>query len=306
VAGEGVIVAVVADLVDLAVVMQAAAVRGVVGNRRTNNSMKKIIFAVGLLLITSGIVTAQSIRTVTGKKFGVTILNTTITNMSMMGQDLEMNIGSNAEQEYEVKTVTASGFSLLLTLKRITGSASVMGQEQKFDSDDEATRNIPGMGELFKQINKQQEIKVENGKTISSGDTTAAVSGMGMNLGNLLDVSNLFLTVPIAQLKQGYSWTDSSISENTRTVNQYLVTSTANQQVEVKVSTDTKIKATLQQGGVEVKQDMKGFSTATRLYDSSNGLLISEKLSLEMTGTAEVMGMNAPMTVKTTITTTVK
>ena len=268
--------------------------------------MKKIFFTAGLLLIASGIVTAQAIRTAAGKKFGVTIVNTTATNMSMMGQDLEMNIGSNAVQEYEVKTITASGYSLLLTQKRISGSASVMGQEQKFDSDDEATRNIPGMGELFKQINQQQEIKVENGKTISSGDTTATFSGMGMNLSNLLDVTKLFLTVPAAQLKQGYSWADSSISENTRTVNQYLVTSTANQQVEVKVSTDTKIKATLLQGGVEVKQDMKGFSTATRLYDSSNGLLISEKLSLEMTGTAEVMGMNAPMTVKTTITSTVK
>ena len=291
---------------DLVAVMPAVAVPVAAGNMKTNNSMKKIIFAGGCLLISSGIVTAQSIRIATGKKFGVTILNATVTNMSMMGQDLEMNIGSNAEQEYEVKTVTASGFSLLRTQKRITASASVMGQEQKFDSDDEAARDIPGMGELFKQINKQQEIKVENGKTVSSGDTVSAVSGMGMNLGNLLDVSKLFLTVPAAQLKQGYSWADSSISENTRTVNQYLVTSTANQQVEVKVSTDTKIKATLQQGGVEVKQDMKGFSTATRLYDSSNGLLISEKLSLEMTGTAEVMGMNAPMTVKTTITTTVK
>jgi hypothetical protein len=299
-------VAVVADLAGLVVVMPVVAVPVAVGNIKTNNSMKKIFFTAGLLLIASGIVTAQAIRTAAGKKFGVTIVNTTATNMSMMGQDLEMNIGSNAVQEYEVKTITASGYSLLLTQKRISGSASVMGQEQKFDSDDEATRNIPGMGELFKQINQQQEIKVENGKTISSGDTTATFSGMGMNLSNLLDVTKLFLTVPAAQLKQGYSWADSSISENTRTVNQYLVTSTANQQVEVKVSTDTKIKATLLQGGVEVKQDMKGFSTATRLYDSSNGLLISEKLSLEMTGTAEVMGMNAPMTVKTTITSTVK
>jgi hypothetical protein len=264
------------------------------------------LFFTSVLTLAACVSNAQSIKVPVGKTFTVTMVNTNITNMSMMGQDVEMNTSGSTMQECAVKSITDSGYSLLLTQKKISGSVSVMGQENKFDSDDSSSQNTPGMSEAFKLINKTQEIKVVNGKTTTSDGINGIFAKVGMSPDNMMDVTKFFLTIPVAKIKQGYSWSDSTISETVKIVNQYIITGIADQQISINVSTDTKINMTMKQGEMDVKTNMKGFSTATRVYDMNNGLLVNEKVSLEMTGTAEIMGMSAPMTTKGTLTTTIK
>lgn len=271
---------------------------------RNADVMKKILFAGCLLLVTAATYT-QSIKVPPGKKITVSLNNTSTTTMSVMGQSVESLVVMNAVQEYTVQSVSQTGYTLLFVPKKISGSVSVMGQEQKFDSEDTTAKGSQPMEALNKLMNKPEHITVENGQPTFDGQINNTLSSIGMSSSDLLDFGKLFFfNLPDAQVKQGYSWSDSSVSENNRVVNQYVITDIHNGQVEVRVSTDSKIRTTVKQAGMELKEDMKGFSTALRVY--ANGLLVSEKVSLTMAGTAEIMGMSAPMTIVSTITTNVK
>ena len=266
--------------------------------------MRKTLFLPIALLITL-VAGAQNIRVAVGKKCKMLTDTKTISGMSIMGQQVDISSNSKAIAEIEIKTINPNGYTLSATLKRITGSVNAMGQEQSFDSDDESTRNNPQMAEAFKMLNQSRELTVNNGKTITNEEVANFLTQMG-GAENLVDAVKLILAVPVNQLKQGYHWSDSSVSAESSMINQYIITKADTKQVEVTVNTDLKINGTIKQAGMEIKQKMMGATTAIRVYTISNGLLISEISSIDMTGSAEVMGMSAPVTVKGTITTTIE
>ena len=265
--------------------------------------MHKFSFLCVTLLI-AGIINAQNIRVAMGKKYKVLTDTKTISGMAIMGQQADVNTNSTSIVEIEVKQINAHGYTLASSLKRITGSVNAMGQEQNFDSDNESNRNDPQMSEVFKMLNQPQEITVENGKTISKTELSSYTPQLAGD--NSVDAAKLILALPQNQLKKGYHWADSIISAETSVINQYTITNVENTQVEVTVNTDLKISGTIKQSGIEIKQKMTGNTTSLRIYNTSSGLLISERSSIDMSGTAEVMGMSAPVTVKGTIMTTVE
>ncbi len=261
--------------------------------------MKKYFLITALLgaLMTAN---AQSISVPPGKKFIVTAANTSSISVSVMGQTIDNVTDITSIQDYTVKSVGPKGYTLILVPKRVSGTVSVMGQEQKFDTDDEASKEAPLTSGSGNVINKPQEIIIENGKVISaSAEFSNVLAAIGMS-DNGYGFSEFFLTRPESQLKQGSSWADSVVTETVRFVNQYVVTSVTDQQVEIRITTDMKMNALMKQAGMEVKSNMKGFSTATRIYDRKTGLMIIEKRATEMTGMADAMGVNAPMTIKST------
>lgn len=261
------------------------------------------IFSAGVTLFITVIVSAQQVRVAAGKKCKMVTDTKMSTGMSMMGQEVEVESTGAAFSDIEIKTVSSNGFSMIATVKRMKGSVNAMGQEQRFDSDDESVRNNPQMTEVFKTLNRPQEIAVENGKASNNGELGTVMSQYS---GALTDVAKLVLTIPVDLLEQGYRWSDSSISEEARVINQYVVTKTDDAQIEVTVSTDSKISGAVKQGGMEVKQNMRGAIISSRIYQKINGFLVSEKSVVDLSGTAEIMGMNSPVTVKGTITTTVE
>jgi len=268
--------------------------------------MHKLSFLLITLFIT-GAVGAQSIRVAAGKKFKVVSDAKTISGTSVMGQQMDASTHSTSITEYEIKTVNANGYTLVSAIKRITGSLNVMGgQEQNFDSDDESSRNNPEMADAFKMIDQKQEVTVDNGKTVNKGEGANLLSQISGGTDNLYDAAKLILSIPVNQLKEGYHWSDSSFSAESDMISQYTITKTGNAQVEITVNIDLKINGTIKQAGMEIKQKMQGTTTAIRLYNMVSGLLISEKSSVDMTGSAEMMGMNVPVTVKGTIETTVE
>ncbi len=257
-----------------------------------------------ITLLAAGIINAQNIRLTIGKKYKVFTETKTISGMTIMGQQADVNASSTNIIEIEIKQINTHGYTLASSLKRITGSVNAMGQEQNFDSDNESNRNDPQMAEVFKMLNQPQEITVEHGKTISKTELSNYTPQIGGD--NSVDAAKLILALPQEQLKQGYHWADSIVSAETSVINQYTITKVEKALVEVTVNTDLKISSTIKQSGIEIKQKMTGSTTSVRIYNTSNGLLISERSSIDMSGTAEVMGMNAPVTVKGTIMTTVE
>ncbi len=248
------------------------------------------------LLVIGG--NAQAIRVPAGKKFQAVVNNIATTTVTVMGQSVENVTNITVVHEYTVTGVTATGYSLSLFVKKVNGTVSIMGQEQKFDSDNESTRNSPQMAGAMELIGKPQEIKVENGHVVASESMDKILSTIGGSGAGQNDFIMLLFMPSISDLKQGAAWADSTVSPELKIVNQYLVTHITDQQVEMRVTADTKINSTIKQAGMEMQSDMKGFSNATRVYDRKTGLLISEKVASEMAGTAEAMGLKAPMTIK--------
>lgn len=232
--------------------------------------------------------------------------NTSTTTFTVMGQSIDNTTDMNSVQDYSVQNVHATGYTLLMTTKKISGSVSVMGQEKKFDSDDEAIKKSPQMAGPLSVIGKSQEIKVENGKVTASEDMSKVLSRFGMSTDIEEGFATLFFMPDMPGIRQGSSWADSTISATFKVINQYIVTAVTETQVELRVTSDSKMNMTINQAGMTMQTDMKGFSTSTRSYDKRTGLLITEKRAAEMTGTAEGMGVKAPMNIKSTSLITIK
>jgi hypothetical protein len=264
----------------------------------------RTLFIWALLAVTNNI-NAQNNKITIGKKYTMVTETKTSSAMSLMGQQVDIDGNVTAVADIAFQTISnANTYKLLLTVKRLKGSIGGMGQQQGFDSDDEGTKNNPLLGEMLKAINQPQEMSVENGQTVSKENGNEVFSQMGNT--NTIDVSKLQLGLKGNQINEGYRWSDSTISELSKQINHYRISKILNNEVEVTVNTDMKINGTIKQSGIEMKQNLIGSSTSVRLYNQLNGLLISEKSAIEMTGTTEIMGMSGPLTFKGSTVTTVK
>jgi hypothetical protein len=115
---------------------------------------------------------------------------------------------------------------------------------------------------------------------------------------NTEDANRFFLLLDPANIIQGYQWSDSSITADLRTVNHYTVMAVTASEVELNVTTDTRILTVTKMQEMEIKQTMKGYTTAKRWYQRSNGLLSKEIATTDMTGNTETAESNSPMSLK--------
>ncbi len=269
------------------------------------NMLHKTASLLLLLLLASSHITAQSNKTIIGKKYRVITETITNSGMSLMGQQVDItgNVSTTADVEFQTVT-NANTYQLLLTVKRLKGVVGAMGQQQDFDSDDEATRNNPLLKEMLKSINQPQEMLVVNGQTLAVENQNDVMSQLGN--ANTIDVSKLVLALTPKQIIQGFQWSDSTSSENAKQINHYIISKIANSEIEISVSTEMKMNGTIKQSGIEMNQNTMGTSRSVRLYNQLNSLLISEKTAIEMTGTSEIMGMSGPLVFKSSINTMVK
>ena len=166
--------------------------------------IKKIVLICSVISLSTAI-HAQQIKLPVGTKFQLlSSMNTTV-NVSSMGQDMEITSSGKIVQEFTVHTISANGYSILFSVKKISGGTSIMGQEQNFDSDDSTTRNLPGMDQVLNTLNKEEEIKVENGVMIGEIKSLKNIPGISNN-SSADNFTKLFLTIPESQMKEGYRW----------------------------------------------------------------------------------------------------
>ncbi len=246
---------------------------------------------------------AQSIKLAVGKKFQIQFDSKMTMSLPIGGENMETVVSGQNFSSCEVKAVTNTGFTLILTTKRVKGSTSVMGEDNAFDSDDPATTSNPLAAGAIKMIGVPQEMVIENGVTTSGGALASVVS----NLGAGLDMSSYFLTLKDEKIKEGYQWTDSAGGgENMHVFNQYTITKADAEQVDVSINSDMVINGTITQNGMELKQNMKGNYIKARIFDRKTGLLMSEKTTVTMTGNMEAMGNEIPISMKGSMATAIK
>lgn len=264
--------------------------------------MKKLIIASTIVLLATNM-NAQTVNVSAGKKIQSVSSITLTTTVSQMGQEMEIPTTANVNMDFDVKSISGKTIALSGNVKKIVGSVKMMGNEQTYDSDDPATANNPQMAEALKNLNKPSDISVVAGKTSLPKDITDITASQ-----NSEDVANyLFIPVDAASVKEGYTWSDSaSTAEGSKALNNYTVTKVSKEEVIITVVNTNKIITTKQQMGMEVKVNMQGGSTATRVYDVASGVLKTVNGSFISSGNNEVMGNSIPVSIKGTATVTVK
>lgn len=257
------------------------------------------------MLALGGTLFAQSIKLPTGKKMSITIESKLESSTTIMGNQMDIENATSNFTDYEVKTVSDTGYTMNMVLKRVKASVVMSGQEQSFDSDDDAARNNPQLAELFGMINKPNEVEVGAHGASVKGDIGTKAIQMGIPVNENDQAKFILLQNELIKLVQGNQWIDSTLSEGNRMVNEYTISKTDDLTAEVLVKTTLQVNNTLKQFGMDVKQSLHGTVNSKRLYNKSNGQLIKEASELAISGTMDMMGQSAPMSIKGTITTTV-
>jgi hypothetical protein len=237
---------------------------------------------------------AQTINVSAGKKIQTVSVITLTTTVNQMGTEMVIPTTANVNIDFDMKSVTNKKITLTSTLKRISGDITVMGNEQKYDSNDSATAVNPMAAEALKDLNKPKDITIEVGKSVLSNDISGAQSGEEI-------ANGLFIPINASTAKEGFSWSDSIIStEGSKMVNNYTLIKISKEEAVVKVITTNSIVTTRQQMGMEVKVNMQGTTEGMRTYDVSTGVLKSSSNTFTSSGNNEIMGNSIPVTIKGT------
>lgn len=267
--------------------------------------MRKILMA-SLMLGSIIAVKAQQIKLPVGKKFQVIteVKGNNVT--SMMGQDMEMSNTSTVYLDHELKFVGTNKFSMGVIIKRITASVSMMGQEQSFDSDDEAVRSNPALADAFKSLGKEAEITIDAGKVTMQGEMLEALKTIPGAASEGNDMGRVFLMLKDDEIKEGYTWTSNTSSESGTAETSNTIQKVTDKEIQVLSNSTVKVSSTMTQNGMEIKQKTEGAVKSTRIYDRATGLMISEMSTGDIKGNMEVMGQQMPMTSKIETKTSVK
>ena len=263
--------------------------------------MKKSIL-VAALFAAAFTTSAQAPKMPAGTKFKVVTESNNITSMSMMGQDIELSNGSKIYEAIELKSVSGATYHLSSSITRIAGSVSAMGNEQKFDSEDASLKSNPMLAEQLKVLNKPIDYTIENGKVVNTA------SGLGSEVLNALlgqnngtsDQAKYFLTLPAASIKASHQWSVAINKPESSTESLFVIAEVTDTDISVNVLTNVKLATTLNQNGMEIKQNTQGTIKAKRVYDAKTGLLKSETSTGGLKGTMNVMGQDAPIDLKIT------
>jgi hypothetical protein len=239
---------------------------------------------------------AQSIKLPAGKKFTITSNTDNLVEITVMDQHMQMHSDGLVQLSYEIMSVSPKGYTMQVIPTRMSSTLMVNGRDQKIDTDSATDRNNPIYAKLFELMNHPQKIEVNENKVITNSQL-AEFNQTGLQE----DPFKYFLNVSEANLHNGFQWTDSSINEKSKITNQYIVVQITDSTVTLNVNTDFNIHNTVEQGGMNIEQNLKGFSTGKRIYRRQNGLLKEEVIDMTISGSTETNEMSSPITMKLTI-----
>ena len=261
--------------------------------------MKKVIVSAALLIAVA--TQAQVSKITVGKKVQIESTAKVTTKVSVMGQEMEMPMNMTMLIDLNAKAVEANTLNAGVTLKKVSGSMSMMGQETKFSSDDKKIANNPQAADLLKNLNKEDEVLLEDGKVKSK----ASIGTNGLPT-NTEFAKMVFLTLAAENIKEGFKWTEEAAADGSKTNTIYTITKITASEIEVTATTNIKVEGTIQQMGMDMKQNLTGTMTSVRIYDVTTAILKGDASKLEMSGTILVMGNEAPISMTSISTTTVK
>ncbi len=264
--------------------------------------MKRIIITT-VCLATSLIVFSQT--SAVGKQIDIVQTQKLSTGVSMMGQEMEIPSTGIIYANIVVNKADSKNTTITSTVKRMTGSVSMMGQDQNFDTDDKASGSNPMAAEVLKKLNKPEELTIVNGRVAGQEEDFNSLITPGIS-----SVANiLFLPREALIKKEGDKWTVEEIGKKNaanKCITIYTISKTTSSEIEITANSSIAIDGTMQMMGNDVKQKINGSLISVCSYNKETGILLGAAQSINMSGTIEIMGSNAPVTSKGTITIAVK
>lgn len=253
----------------------------------------KYIYFFALIALQFSVGNAQSLKLPVGKKFTVNSITSNLAEVTVMDNHMQMQNDGTIQTVYELTAVTNTGYTMQVTPLRMNYVIVMNGMEQKIDTDNPTDKANPMYAQVMDIMNHPQTIEVENDKVVKNSKL-ALLNQTGMQDDN----SRLFLTVPSSNLHVGYQWMDSTKSETSNVVNQFIVMQLTDSTVSVHVKSDFSIHNNVEQAGMKMEQNLKGFSSGDRTYNKFNGLLKEEILDMDISGSTETQQMSSPITMK--------
>lgn len=256
----------------------------------------KYLFFITVLLVQINIGAAQSIKLPVGAKFSISTSTDNLVEITMMDQHMQMHCDGKVKLTFEIMSVSTNGYSMQVTPKHMVSTVMVNGRDQKIDTDSASDRNNPIYAKIFELMGHSQTIEVKDNMVIKNSQL-AEFNQTGIQD----DPTKFFLNLAASDLHNGFQWTDSSVNEKSKVANQYIVIQITDTTVTVNVNSDFSNHNTVTQGEITIEQNLKGFSTATRIYNKQNGLLNEETTDITISGSTETNEMTSPITMKLTI-----
>ncbi len=244
-----------------------------------------------------------------GSKYKVENVMKSTNTMEMMGQSMEITADVNLHSQVDVAEKTAEGYKLVTKVTRMVTAANMMGQTVNYDSDKPEDRESE-IGKLMSdKINQPSNATLtpEGKVTVQKSDNAsaaAAANPMMAMMGGGEDETNglgdLFLPLP-ENCKAGDSWMDSIISNGTKTYRNFTVKSVNGTDALISFTGTQSISKTVENQGMEANVNLENKMNGEITSDTGTGLIRQRTLTMEGTGSTEVMGQSIPMNTKVTV-----
>lgn len=284
--------------------------------------MKKVLF----FMLLSGSITAQAQKVSNKLTFNKGQKLEVVTNVTsaseMMGQSMNMNMTTT--KIWDVENVAGGNTTIESKIKRMQFKFEGMGQNQSFDSENEADMKGEGGKTMEKALKNKFKMTVDpTGKIVAvkaddnnpNKETSASTDPMAGMMEGMIDGFSLpkagdvteFSILPAKEVGKGDSWTDtvSKVKDEKRKITYKIADITATD-ILVDYTEEVATKTTKENMGMEVTIDKKDTNTGKITLDRKTGLMKQKTENIKTTGTASVMGQEIPLDSKGTKTVTVK
>jgi len=211
--------------------------------------------------------------------FTVTNQVSNATTVHVPNQPIYFESSKTAVTAYQILKSSEDEMDLTATVLSIKGKLYAYGQEQVFNSADTAGLNTSEMAWLKDVINQSKPIAIKHYHAIA-----VPTNNNGFFEVDQEDAGKYFLPFATSVVKAGLNWSDSVLIDSSKTIHQYLITKIIGDQVYITVLSDLQIKTSFKQTASTIHQQLKGLARAERIYDLKTGLMLSETVQTNLSG----------------------
>ena len=234
--------------------------------------------------------------------------------MEMMGQAIDIANDNTITSLVEVKTVTNKDYAIASTVKHVVTSMNGMGQEMHYDSDKKEDASSELGKKAGEMVGKTSNLTIDTKGYITASDDTSAntVAGnaggfMGIG-GNLANTGNkvgnsydLVANLPAKVLKTGDTWVDSTVSKEGKTVTNYTVTDIKGDEAVISMEGTVAQSGETEANGMTINVTINGKSKGQYSMEVGTGIVKKRTVTMDATGTMDMMGQSVPFTMKLTM-----
>jgi len=250
---------------------------------------KLIIFILFVLMHFNSI--AQNVSSVTDFKVIHTLNNNT--TFHIPNQPLFFQSNKTTNTQFSILHSADEYFQLSATILSVKGKLFAFGQEQIFNSDDTAGLNSTELAWLKEIVNKPKTVEVKQFHAVQSPSKSNPFFDI-----ELEDAGKYFLPFASSIVKAGLSWSDSTFSDSSKFIHQYLILKVQDNRATVSVLSDLIIQTSFTQSGQMIQQNLKGIARAERIYDLNASKLLSESVSTKLSGSSNNGTDIIPLTIE--------